>query len=581
MTKWICEHLAVSHKGAKDLEKGIFWSTFSYLSLMFPMGVLLAFLSEVLEPILLDNPVSPSLIKYIGLCVVTIVLMIPFHWLQHGTVFISTYEESASKRITLAERLRKLPLAFFEQKDVSDLTTTIMSDCTGMEHVLSHAIPQLGGAIFSTIIITIMLFFSDWKMALALFWVFPISLVLVFGSKKIQDKAGKAHLEAKICCADGIQECLETVKEIKAYNRKENYLSGLYEKMNKAESAQIKSELITDAFLGSGQAFLRLGLATVILTGNSLLISGETDLLTYFMFLLAATRIYDPLSGVLTMASEIFHAKLQIDHMQEIEKQPVQSGDINYKTDGYDIVFDKVTFEYNTGETVLKNISFTARQGQITALVGPSGSGKSTVAKLAARFWDATDGKITLGGTDISSIDAEALLSNYSIVFQDVVLFDNTVMENIRIGRRDASDEEVIAAAKAARCDEFVRKLPEGFQTVIGENGTILSGGERQRLSIARAILKNAPVILLDEATASLDVESETLVQEAISSLIQGKTVLIIAHRMRTVTGADKIVVLENGEIVQQGTSAELYSQEGLYRKMVNLQRQNEKWTIA
>ena len=581
MIQWMQKHLALSEKGAKELIKGMLWSALSYMTLMIPMSIIIMFLNEVLSPVLSGEQVAPNLLLYIGLGVVAILLMIPFHWLQYGSVFIATYNESANKRVTLAEKLRKLPLSFFGQRDVSDLTTTIMSDCTGMEHAFSHAVPQLGGSLIFTILVIIMLFIVNWQMGLALFWVFPISLIMVFGSKKLQDQAGQAHLDAKVNCAEGIQECLETVRELKAYNRKEEYLHGLFKKMDRAEKAQIKSELTTDTFLATGQAFLRLGLVTVILTGGTLLVSGETTLLTYFMFLMAATRIYDPLSGVLANIAEIFNARLKIARMQEIESQPIQEGATEYSVDGFDIVFDHVFFAYNNDEPVLSDVSFTAKQGEITALVGPSGSGKSTAAKLAARFWDVSGGRITLGGTDIKTVDPESLLKNYAIVFQDVVLFDNTVMENIRIGRKDASDKEVVAAAKAAQCEEFINRLPEGYHTVIGENGAILSGGERQRLSIARAILKNAPVILLDEATASLDVESETMVQEAISQLIAGKTVLIIAHRMRTVAGADKIVVLSDGKVEQMGSPDELVQFDGMYKRMAILQEQSASWSLS
>ena len=580
MIKWLIKNMALSEKGAKDLVKGMIWSALSYLSLMFPMAVLLSFIAEILTPVLTGGTASPSMMKYVGLCVVTVILMIPFNWFQFGSLYIATYEESANKRISLAEKLRKLPLSFFGQRDIADLTSTIMSDCTGMEHVFSHALPQLGGSIISVVLIMIGLFFADWKIALALFWVFPISLLLIFGSRKMQHRAGRKHLNAKIECVENIQECLETVREIKAYNHKEKYLLTLYEKLDKAEEAQMKYELTMDAFLGAGQAFLRVGLATVILTGGSLLVAGHTDFLVFFMFLMAATRIYDPLSGALTMITEIFNAKLKIERMQAIEDYPVQEGKAEYQTNGYDICFDDVSFNYNKDETVLDHVSFTAKQGEITALVGPSGSGKSTAAKLAARFWDIPQGTISLGGVDIQTVDPEKLLENYAIVFQDVVLFNNTIMENIRIGRRNATDEEVINAAKMAQCESFINKLPEGYQTVIGENGAMLSGGERQRLSIARAMLKNSPVVLLDEATASLDVESETLVQEAISKLIAGKTVLIIAHRMRTVAGADKIVVLKEGKVIQQGSPNDLMQQEGLYKNMVMLQKESEQWTV-
>lgn len=580
MTRWLTKNMALSEAGAKDLLKGMMWSALSFLSFMFPMVVLISFLDELVTPVLSGGTASPDLLKYAALCILAIIVMIPFNWLQFGSLFIATYKESANKRILLAEKLRKLPLSFFGQRDIADLTSTIMSDCTGMEHVFSHVIPQMGGSVISILVITVFLFFMDWRIALALFWVFPISLLFIFGSRKMQHRAGRKHSKAKMECIENIQECLETVREIKAYNYKDDYLSDLYHKLDKTEQSQMKYELIMDAFLGAGQAFLRVGLATVVLAGGSLFITGKTSFLVFFIFLMAATRIYDPLSGALTMITEIFNAKLKIERIQSIENYPIQDGDTEYRTKGYDICFDDVSFHYNENKTVLNHVSFTARQGEITALVGPSGSGKSTAAKLAARFWDTPEGTISLGGADIKTIYPEKLLENYAIVFQDVILFNQTIMENIRMGRRNAEDEEVITAAKIAQCESFIGKLPEGYETVIGENGAKLSGGERQRLSIARAILKDSPVVLLDEATASLDVESETLVQEAISKLIKGKTVLIIAHRMRTVAGAHKIIVFKEGEIVQQGTPADLVKQQGLYQNMVRLQQENEQWTV-
>ncbi len=579
MINWMREHLAMSKQGAIDLRKGMVYSACSYLTLMIPMGIFMAFLNEVMIVILNGETIHVDLAKYIFIIIFAIILMIPFNYLQYGSAFIATYNESANKRISLAEKLKVLPLSFFDHRDISDLTTTIMSDTTGMEHAFSHALPQLGGAITFTVVSMIGCAIMNLKMAIALFWVFPISLCMIVGSKKLQDYTGRRHLKAKVVCADGIQECLENVRELKAYNYRKDYVASLYEKMDLAEEAQIKSELAMDAFLGMGQVFLRLGLASTIIVGAASLANGEIDLLTYFMFLMAATRIYDPLSGVLANISEIFNVRLKIERMQEIEKMPIQEGSHEYTLEGYDVNFDHVSFGYND-ELVLKDVSFVVKQGEITALVGESGSGKSTAAKLAARFFDASEGMIRLGGIDVRSINPENLLENFSIVFQDVVLFNTSVMENIRIGKKDASDEEVMAAAKAAQCEEFINRLPDGYHTIIGENGAMLSGGERQRLSIARAILKDAPIILLDEATASLDVESETLVQEAISRLIKKKTVLIIAHRMRTIASADKIVVLHKGEIAEVGSPDELMKQDGMYKKMVELQRESQDWSI-
>ena len=429
--------------------------------------------------------------------------------------------------------------------------------------------------------IGIAMFLSDWRMALAVLWVVPAAVLLTAGSKKIQDSFGTKNILNKRAVADCIQEGLETIRDIKACSRQKAYMEKLEEKLAAMEKGSIHSELATGVFVCSAQAFLRLGLATTILTGGAMLAAGELSFLYFLGFLFAAARLYDPLGLVLQNIAATFNTKLQIQRMRSILEQPVQKGTEDFTPQNYDISFDHVSFAYREGDGVLEDVSFTARQGEVTALIGPSGGGKSTACKLAARFWDASRGTVTLGGIDVSTVEPETLLKYYSMVFQDVVLFRDTVMENIRLGRRDATDEEVLAAARAARCEEFVRNLPQGYQTMIGENGSTLSGGERQRISIARALLKDAPVILLDEATASLDVENESAVQEALSRLLQGKTVLVIAHRMRTVAGADHIVVLERGRVAQQGTPEELMRKGGLYRRMTELQKETAQWELG
>lgn len=580
MLNKLCNALALTRQGAKDLITGSVYSALQNIALMLPVAITVLFLREAL-PLLSDSGAAvPSLPKYIVMIVAALAIIFFFAWKQYHFVYNTTYLESANRRVALAEKLRKLPLSFFGQRDLSDLTTIIMGDCTALEHSFSHIIPQLCGACMSVLLVGIGLFVLDWRMALALLWVVPVSIGITVGTKFIQDKFGKRNTAAKLHVADGIQECLETIREIKASNRSEEYLSDLDDKLACAEKSAIRTELVTGVCVTAAQMLLRLGIVSVIVTGGLLLTSGGIDLLTYVVFLMACSRVYDPLYIVLMHIAAVFSAKLQIGRMKEIENQPEQGGTQNYAPDRYDIVFDHVKFAYNSGETVLADVSFTAKQGEITALVGPSGGGKSTAAKLAARFWDIDRGKITIGGVDVAAVQPETLLQSYSIVFQDVVLFRDTIMENIRLGKRDATDEEVIAAAKAANCDSFAAKLPEGYHTLIGENGSTLSGGERQRISIARALLKNAPVILLDEATASLDVENETEIQAAISRLVKDKTVLIIAHRMRTVAGADNVVVLENGLVAQQGAPEKLMSAGGLYSHMVGLQRESADWTI-
>ena len=581
MTKKLQHLFALSEKGAKDLVKAVIWCFVCNVSLMLPVGAVLLTARHLLDS--LEKGTSPmnGFWIYAGSGAAVLILLFILHWFQYASLYLATYQESASRRVSLAETLRRLPLSFFGNRDLSDLTSTMIADCSSLDQMFSHYVPQLFASLFSTLVIGIAMFLSDWRMALAVLWVVPAAVLLTAGSKNIQDSFGAKNILNKRAVADCIQEGLETIREIKACSRQKAYMRKLEEKLAAMEKGSIHSELATGVFVCSAQAFLRLGLATTILTGGALLAAGELSFLYFLGFLFAAARLYDPLGLVLQNIAATFNTKLKIQRMRSILEQPVQKGTENFTPRNYDISFDHVSFAYREGDGVLEDVSFTARQGEVTALIGPSGGGKSTACKLAARFWDASRGTVTLGGIDVSTVEPETLLKYYSMVFQDVVLFRDTVMENIRLGRRDATDEEVLAAARAARCEEFVRNLPQGYQTMIGENGSTLSGGERQRISIARALLKDAPVILLDEATASLDVENESAVQEALSRLLQGKTVLVIAHRMRTVAGADHIVVLERGHVAQQGTPEELMRKGGLYRRMAELQKETAQWKLG
>ena len=542
---------ALSEKGARDFVKAVVWCFLCNVGLMLPVGVVMATLQYLLETLETGGDPAAKVLVYTGGAAAVLALLFLLHWFQYASLYLATYQESAARRIALAETLRKLPLSFFGTRDLSDLTSTMIADCSSLDQMFSHYIPQLFASILSTVFIGVCMFCFDWRMALAVLWVLPAAVLLTAGSKKLQDAFGTRNILTKREVADAIQEDIEAIRDIQSCNRQEACLQELDRRLEAAEQSSIRSELITGVFVCSAQAFLRIGLATTVLVGAELLTGGELSFLYFLGFLFAAARLYDPLGLVLQNIAATFNAKLKIERMRAIQEQPVQTGVETCEPENFDIVFDHVKFAYRDGESVLEDVSFTARQGQVTALVGPSGGGKSTACKLAARFWDIQGGKITLGGIDISTVDPETLLKHYSFVFQDVVLFRDTILENIRLGRRGATDEEVYAAARAARCDEFVRELPEGYQTVVGENGSTLSGGERQRISIARALLKDAPVILLDEATASLDVENETAVQEAISRLVKDKTVLIIAHRMRTVAGADHVVVLADGGVAQ------------------------------
>lgn len=577
MIKKIQRKYALSKKGAKDLIKGCIACMFQNISFMFPVSLLYFLVSDLLY----GEIAGGRIVFYVIGCVLCVGLILLTTYFQYNATYLATYIESGVRRITLAERLRKIPLSFFGKKDLADLTSTIMADCTFLEQSFSHFIPELFGSIVSTVLIAVGILIFNWKMALAALWVMPVSFAIVALSAKIQERLNQKAMDVKMACADGIQECIETVRDLKSNNAEEKYLKGLDKKIDAVENRSIINEFSTAAFVVSASLILKLGIATVALVGSSLLIKGEMNILTFFMFLLVVSRLYDPLQGALQNLAAVISTRTNIARMNEILYHPVQNGTAELSNIGYDINFDSVGFSYNSGEAVLKDVSFTARQGEVTALVGPSGGGKTTVSRLAARFWDISQGRITVGGMDVSKVEPETLLSLYSIVFQDVTLFDNTIMENIRIGRKDATDEEVLAAARLANVDEFALKLPGGYHTEIGENGCELSGGERQRISIARAFLKDAPIILLDEATASLDVENETLIQTALSRLIKNKTVLVIAHRMRTVAGADKIVVLSDGVVAEQGTPQELMHKNGIFKRMAELQTQSQNWTLT
>ena len=566
---------ASSQEGARGLVKGILACAFQNIAFMLPTSLLYGLIRQLIAG---DSSINALL--YASGCVICFALILVSTWFQYNNTYFTTYRESGIRRLALAERLRKLPLSFFGKRDLADLTSTIMADCEVLEKTCSHFIPGLFGSLISTILIALGLIAFDWRMALAALWVIPISILIVLSSYRMQDRVQAKTMAVKMACADGIQEYIETIRDLKAENAEDAYLTGLSKKIHAVEKQTIAAELTNAIFVTSAGMVLKLGIASVALTGSVLLIHGSIDVLTLFLFLLVASRLYDPMQGALQNLAAIIAMRTNVSRMNEILEYPIQTGCESLTNQGFDIVFDHVGFAYNSGEAVLKDVSFTARQGQVTALVGPSGGGKTTVSRLAARFWDYQKGHIYIGGMDIAGIDPEKLMQLYSIVFQDVTLFDNTILENIRLGRKDATDAEVLAAARLANCDEFVEKLPDRWNTLIGENGCALSGGERQRISIARAFLKDAPIILLDEATASLDVENETRIQTALSRLIANKTVLIIAHRMRTVAGADQIVVLQDGVVAEQGNPADLYAQNGIYTHMVNLQTESQRWAI-
>lgn len=569
---------ALTDQGVINTKKGTFWTVIVNLVVMGGIGILYYLMDKFMGTLTNGNPL-PDTVKIILLLVAFLVLSFITHLQQYKATYVLVYKEVKTTRVSLAEQLRKLPLGYFGKRDLADLTETIMGDVNRMEHVWSHVLGYLYGAYISTGIIAVCLIIYDWRLAVACLWGVPVAFALLFGSRKTTSKSAENLKKAGVNVSDKMQETLENIREIHAANREERYLNGLYEKIDEYEKIQAKSEISTGIFVNAASVIMRLGVATTILTGANLILSGKIDFMLLFMFLLVITRIYAPFDQALAIIAEMFVSQVSANRILEIYESPIAKGSEEFSPKGHDIVFDNVSFAYEQN-SVLHNVSFTAKEGEITALVGPSGSGKSTCAKLAARLWDVSEGTISVGGVDISTVDPEVLLRDYSMVFQDVTLFDDTVMENIRLGKRGATDEEVLRAAKAANCDEFVQNLPNGYNTPIGENGAKLSGGERQRISIARALLKDAPIVLLDEATASLDVENETKVQGALSRLLKDKTVLVIAHRMRTIESADKIVVLHNGMVAEEGTPSELMEKDGLFKHMVELQRQSASWKL-
>jgi len=568
---------ALSEKGAKDMVKAFVTVTLANLVLMFPVGLLYEMASYLLKG---EVPTGQKGFFIGGIAVVLVFIALTTLF-QYRATFLATYIESGVRRRALAEKLRRLPLSFFGKKDLSDLTNAIMSDCALIETASSHWIPELIGAMISTTLIVIGLFFFNWKMALATVWVMPIAFIIVLNSRKALRNTHRKTMKYKLACQDGIQEGLETIRDLRANNMTDNYMKGLEIKIRDIEKHSIVLEFSNAAFVCSAQMILKFGIGTVALVGSALLIKGEIDVLTFFVFLLVVTRMYEPLQIALQNLSAMISIDTTCERMDEILSHDEQTGKEELTNNGYDIAFENVGFSYEDGKTVLSDVDFVAKQGEVTALIGPSGGGKTTVSRLAARFWDCNKGKISVGGMDVSEIEPESLLSLYSIVFQDVTLFNNTIMENIRIGKKNATDEEVMAAAKLANCTQFIEKLPDRWNTMIGENGSELSGGERQRISIARAFLKDAPIILMDEATASLDVDNESVIQESISKLIKDKTVLIIAHRMRTVDGADKIVVLKDGVVTEQGTPEKLKEQNGIYKHMFDMQLETQNWKYS
>lgn len=576
----VMRRFALSEDGYRYLCRSSAACILKDIALMVPVMVLFVFVCDMMGGE--GNPYDLDLgwWAYAAMVAASAVLIATTYFVEYNETYFNTYRESSAKRIALAERLRKLPMSYFGKKDPTDLTVRIMGDCTMQEQSMSHWFPELIGSMICIAVLGVMILVFDPVMGAASLWPVPVSFAIVFLSKRFQDRYNRYKFDRTLEATEGVQEFLETSRDLRVNDAGRRYLDGLFGKLDRVESAEFRAEYMVAVFVVSAQLVLKFGIVTTALAGGYMMLSGNLDIFVFIAFLIVISRLYDPLNNSLINLAAMINAEYNMERLQEIEDQPVQTGSTDFHPDGYDIVFDHVRFSYDGRADVLRDVSFTAKQGEVTAIVGPSGEGKTTAAKLAARFWDLDGGSITVGGTDISGIDPETLLSCYSIVFQDVTLFNTTVMDNIRIGRRGATDEEVMDVARLAQCDGFVSRLPDGYMTVIGENGAKLSGGERQRISIARALLKDAPIILLDEATASLDTECETQVQQAISELVRDKTVLVVAHRMRTIEGADRVVVLRDGVVEEQGSPRDLVAEGGTFANMVRLQSQSDGWSL-
>lgn len=580
ITEFFERKYGLTHTSSKNLIKGILYTVILNMTTMFPMGLYILLIYILINPLTGGEYIEPNLGLFILLIIVVAAAISLAHWKQYFYVYNTTYDSSVEKRINLAESIRELPLSYFERKDLSDLSATIMGDCTDLEHVFSHAIPQSIGAVITLILMSIGLFTFNATLSVALLWVVPISFLLLGSSIKFQEKYNEKILLKSREISDNVQECLDSVKDIKSYNYEEQYLKKLHDSNTGLQNARIKGELITGSLVTTSQLLLKLGMISVVFVGTGMLINNQIDLFTLLVFIITSTIIFAPVETALIYLAEITIVDVKVKRMQELESKVMTGGKTEYNVDNYNIHFENVKFSYDDEKEVIHDISFTAKQNEVTALIGPSGGGKSTVSKLAANFWNPDNGKVCIDNVDISTINNEKILENYSIVFQDVILFNSSIFDNIKIGKKDATDEEVYRVAKLARCDEFVEKLPQGYDTVIGENGRLLSGGQRQRISIARALLKDAPIIILDEATSFLDVENETSIQKALNTLIKDKTVIIIAHRMRTIRNVDKVVVLEDGRIVEEGKPDELYAHNGLFTKMVDIQTKSDEWLL-
>ena len=578
------ESLMLTDKGYKDLKKAVAACTITNLSLMLPFTVTIQIFAELLKPMMAQEISWTKMWFLFGCGVVSAILVFLASKNDYKKTYVTSYLEAENSRISVAERIRKLPMSFFNSKDLSELTTNIMADCSTTEHVLSHIIPQLSANAISITIICVMMALFDWRMALSVFITVPVALLVILGSKKTQARLSEKQVEAKLKASDQVQEYLEGIKVIKACGLDGSKFSALDDALRLMKKMAIKMEFITGTFVTGAQMILQAGVGLTVFIGTYLLTGGSIELIPMLMFFVIVVRIYGPVLVEFTLLPELFYHRIATKRMRTLMAVPVMDGEGVKPLKHWNIDFENVSFGYNVDKSredkVIKNLSVSIPSDAITALVGPSGCGKSTISRLIARFWDVNEGSVKIGGIDVKTLDPEHLMSYMSFVFQDVVLFNDTVYNNIRIGNMEATEEQVMEAAKAACCDGFISALPQGYETMLGENGSTLSGGERQRLSIARALLKNAPIVLLDEATASLDPENEALIQQAISRLIEGKTVIVIAHRLRTISGADKIIVLQEGRLAEEGTHEELMNNKGLYERLYRIQQESLGWSV-
>ena len=573
------EMFQLSDRGTKDLKKGIFACTLTNLSLMLSVVVTVQIFLEILKPLTEEEVSWSKMWILFGAGVVSVII----HFLccknDYRKTYVSCYTAAEDSRIRIAELVRRFPMSVFNNKDLTELTTNMMGDCASIEHSMSHIVPPLMANAISCTLICICVMIFDWRMGLSIFCTLPLSFLIILGSRKLQERSSKKQVDAKLKASEEEQEYLEGIRIIKSCHMDGEKFSKLNDALKDLKTQSIHMELGTSVFISIAQFVLQAGIGITVFVGVHLLTGGNITILPLLLSLVIVCRMYGPILTILTLLPMLFHTIVSTRRMRELAGIPVMEGRTDVPIKNNNIAFDNVSFSYNK-EPVLKDVSATVPEGKITALVGPSGSGKSTFVRLIARFWDVNRGTVTVGGIDVKTLDPEYLMGYMSFVFQDVTLFNDTIWNNIKIGNLDATDEQVVAAAKAACCDEFVKRLPDGYNTLLGENGSTLSGGERQRISIARALLKDAPIILLDEATASLDPENEVLIQSAISRLIKGKTVLVIAHRLRTIADADQILVLNNGKIEEAGTHEQLMSKNGLYQHLYQIQSKSQKWVV-